>query len=90
MTDDKINVRLSIEAVDADTLADATVTRLVVEGPSETVEALTAVVLLAAGGSEVVTKATTFKDGEEERDVTAVFKNGPTRLDSLYTGDESV
>jgi hypothetical protein len=82
MTEQKF-LRLSLEAVDSDSLGESDRLRLTVEGSAETIHLLAELVIAASGGE--VTKATSFTGGAEQ-DITALFK-APTRLDALSTGD---
>lgn len=72
-----------VEALDAPTLGEATKSRLIVEGASQTVNILASVVLELLGGD--VTRAVTVLDGVEIE----VTRDYVPRIDILDAGDIS-
>lgn len=80
-------IKLLVEAVDASTLGEATISKLTVIGASDTVSVLASVVLELVGG--VVEKAVSIGPDGEETEITRDFVS-PERVDILDTGDDSV
>lgn len=80
--------KLAVEAIDTDSLKDATVASLTVTGDRDKIIDLAEVVVIALGLE--VYSATAYSGGEEQ-DITSEFVRPPIEMiDPLDTGDPAV